>query len=337
MGIVAATETLFSPTTINLATPITNNRGTIMLRWEDIDDAGNNHGLNNSFSMVPVVNNPPAIALPGSNLAYTENAGATVIDSTATATDSDSANFDTGTLTVNFTAGSTADDRLAIRHEGNSAAQIGIDGRIVKYGGTQIGTFTGGTGTAALVVTLNASATPAAAQALLRNITYNNISDNPATASHTGAAQRPHRWRCATSNTATKTINLTAVNDAPIVGAAVTRYDGSLNTLPGTQGWTYLSLGGGTQSVSGGATTLDTTGSTGAFAGYFSNGGWTPVLDRTTGYTINFTAQVLSEDRPLSGTADKNGDGIGDRAGFSLIALSSDKKGVELGFWQNEI
>ncbi|HEY9851284.1 MAG TPA: DUF4347 domain-containing protein [Leptolyngbyaceae cyanobacterium] len=283
------------------------------------------------------VNTAPVISLSAASLAYTENASATVIDSTSTATDSNSADFDTGALTVNFTAGGTADDRLAIRHEGNSAGQIGIDGRIVKYGGTQIGTFTGGIGTTPLVVTFNASATPTAAQALLRNITYQNISDNPATASRTVQFVLTD-GDGGTSNAATKTINVTAVNDAPIVGAAVTRYDGSLNTTPdNNQGWSYLATGG-TQSASGGATTLNTTANSGFGAGYFSNTGWTPVLDRTTGYTIDFTAQVVSEDHTTSGTADKNGDGIGDRAGFSIIALSnSDAKGIELGFWQNEI
>lgn len=333
----SSNRVVLSPITINLATPIANNEE-VMLRWEDIDNTSNDHGLAiDDFSVsIPVVNNPPVLGVTGGILSYTENASATVIDSTATATDSDSTNFDTGTLTVNFTANGTADDRLAIRHEGNSAGQIGIDGRIVKYGGTQIGTFTGGIGTTPLVVTFNASATPTAAQALLRNITYQNISDNPATASRTVQFVLTD-GDGGTSNAATKTINVTAVNDAPIVGAAVTRYDGSLNTTPdNNQGWSYLATGG-TQSASGGATTLNTTANSGFGAGYFSNTGWTPVLDRTTGYTIDFTAQVVSEDHTTSGTADKNGDGIGDRAGFSIIALSNDKKGIELGFWQNEI
>jgi hypothetical protein len=35
--------------------------------------------------------------------------------------------------------------------------------------------------------------------------------------------------------------------------------------------------------------------------------------------------------------SDKDGDGIGDRAGFSVIALSSDTRGIELGFWMDQV
>ncbi|MBD1899508.1 DUF4347 domain-containing protein [Trichocoleus sp. DQ-A3] len=276
----------------------------------------------------------PAIALTVAPVPYTENAAATVINSTATVTDSDSLNFDTGKLTVDFTAGGTASDRLAIRNQGNGAGQIGLDGTIVKYGGVQIGTFTGGTGTTPLVVTFNANAIPAAATALLQNITYQNASENPST------TPRTVRFVVTdgdggTSTAVTETINVTSVNDAPIIGASVIQYDGSLNTTPDTQGFTYIPVGSATQSASGGATTLDTTADSGTYAGYSPNS--VPNLDRTTGYTVSFTAQVLSEDHTTSGTADKNGDGIADRAGFSIIVLSSDKKGIELGFWDNEI
>ena len=52
------------------------------------------------------------------------------------------------------------------------------------------------------------------------------------------------------------------------------------------------------------------------------------------GYTVSFTVQVELEDHAGS---DKNNDGIEDRAGFSLIVLSSDKRGIELGFWKDRI
>ena len=98
---------------------------------------------------------------------------------------SNSANFDTGTLTVSFAAGSdSAEDVLAIRNEGSGAGQISVSGGNVSYGGTLIGTFTGGSGGANLIVTFNSNTTPAAAQALLRNVTYHNTDT---TAPTTGA------------------------------------------------------------------------------------------------------------------------------------------------------
>src|SRR5439155_1061559 len=67
---------------------------------------------------VTAANDAPVITLPGAAVNYIENDPATVLDSGATVTDADSANFDTGTLTVDFTAGGSADDRLEIRNEG---------------------------------------------------------------------------------------------------------------------------------------------------------------------------------------------------------------------------
>jgi hypothetical protein len=124
--------------------------------------------------------------------------------------------------------------------------------------------------------------------------------------------------------------------------APVVLYDGAKNSRPSDQGWTYLAKGGGaTQNVGGGATTLDTSGGKGTSAGYFAaKGGFfgssapVPTLDRSIGYTVSFTAQVELEDHSGS---DRNKDGKDDRAGFSLIVLSSDKRGIELGFWKDRI
>src|SRR4029078_6070884 len=51
-------------------------------------------------------------------------------------------------------------------------------------------------------------------------------------------------------------------------------------------------------------------------------------LDVDTGFTIGFTVKINSESHISN-----------DRAGFSLIALSDDPtpKGIELGFWTNEV
>ena len=277
------------------------------------------------------VNNAPIVATSSELITYTEteNVSAIAIDSTATVTD-DSPNFNTGTLTVSLTAGATADDRLAIRNQGDGAGQISIDGRIVKYGSTQIGTFIGGSGTDPLVITFNANATPAAAQALLQNISYSNVSQNPSITSRTVSFVLTD-GEGGISNTASKTLNVQAVNDAPFIGASVTQYDSLSGTTPDSQGFDYIAIGG-SQSFSNGATTLDTSGNSNSYAGYFAKN--VPTLDPTKGFTVSFTAQVVSENHTGS---DKNGDGIGDRAGFSVIVLGNDKKGIELGFWQNQI
>ncbi len=70
-------------------------------------------------------------------------------------------------------------------------------------------------------------------------------------------------------------------------------------------------------SVTGGKLDFDTTAGT-VRAGWSTTGG---VMDRTTGYTLSFDLQVGSESHVSN-----------DRAGFSVIALSSDLQGIELGF-----
>src|SRR5206468_4096931 len=96
----------------------------------------------------------------------------------------------------------------------------------VTYGGVVIGTWSGGTdGSTPLVVTFNASSTPAAAQALARNITYQNVSQSPET------APRTVRFILAdgaggTSSPASTTVNVTAVNDVPGDGGEPQRCPG---------------------------------------------------------------------------------------------------------------
>ncbi|HAZ47374.1 MAG TPA: hypothetical protein DCZ55_23690, partial [Cyanobacteria bacterium UBA11371] len=202
-------------------------------------------------------NTPPNIALSGDAPSYTENAAPVVIDSSATVTDSDSPNFNNGTLTVQFTAGGTADERLAIRNQGNSAGQIGTDGSIIKFGGVQIGTFAGGIGTEPLVITLNASATPTIAQALLRNITYANASENPSTAGRTVSFVLTDGGG-GTSNTVTKNISVTAVDDTEfLVTNTNNSGEGSLrqailnaNADPGTEAIAFNIAGGGVKTIS---------------------------------------------------------------------------------------
>jgi hypothetical protein len=91
-------------------------------------------------------NSDPTIALPAGAVNYTEGNSATVIDSTATVTDPDGTDFDGGILRVDFTAGSTANDRLSINNEGPAGVEVDLVAKTVSYLGTQIGTFSGGGG-----------------------------------------------------------------------------------------------------------------------------------------------------------------------------------------------
>ncbi len=228
---------------------------------------------------------PVISGLSGDNVAYAEGDGVVVIDQgmAATVSDADSSDFDSGTLTVSFAAGSdAAEDVLAIRNQGTAIGQIGVSGNTVTYGGMAIGSFAGGAGGSNLVVTLNANATPAAAQALVQNITYENTdTDNPTTGARTvrfiltdgdGGSSGSHDT----------TVTVSGVNDAPVntvpgpqtvaedtalalAGVSVVDVDGNLSTvqLAVANGTVTVTLQGGATISSGanGTSTLTVSGS----------------------------------------------------------------------------
>lgn len=114
-------------------------------------------------------------------------------------------------------------------------------------------------------------------------------------------------------------------------------YDATLGGTPDTQGKLVYRTSpdtAATQFFADGSTTLDSTAIQIDAAGYFGNPKIIPALDRAAGFRLSFTVQLIEERHADS---DKDGDGVGDRAGFSVIALSSDLHGIELGFWPEQI
>jgi len=135
-------------------------------------------------------------------------------------------------------------------------------------------------------------------------------------------------------------INSSLIGAMPSFAAQFQLYNSSSNVLPETydspdyigpnqKSLAFGAIGSPTRSP---VTNLNTTSNNGISAGY-SNYSFAsqvnsqfPVLDRTLGYTLSFGVQIASQTNISN-----------DRAGFSVIALSSDLQGIELGFWQNEI
>jgi hypothetical protein len=129
---------------------------------------------------VETVDNEADFRLPSAPFTYGIGEGAKGIDGYATINDSDTADYGGGSLVVSITAGGTTSDRLDVRNTGTGPGQIGVSGSTVSYEGTTIGTKSGGTGLTALSISLNSSATPVAAQALARSVTYQNVDTNAA-------------------------------------------------------------------------------------------------------------------------------------------------------------
>lgn len=182
----------------------------------------NNTALN--FTVVSVA--APVIAnLNGDAVSYTEKGSAVLIDQSnnAVVTDADSANFNGGNVRVAVTGNAaSSEDVLSILSLGTAAGQISVSGNNVAYGGVTIGTVAGGSGGAALVITLNASADASAVSALVRSLQYSNSNTTtPNTGARTLSVTVTDET-ATTSTVSTVTVNIQAVNDAPVVNTTGT-------------------------------------------------------------------------------------------------------------------
>jgi hypothetical protein len=164
----------------------------------------------------------PVIGSFAGTIGYTENGPALLVDGDATVTDPDSANFNTGTLTISIIANGDVNDRLTIRNQGVLPGQIQVSGNTILFRAPNgnvpvvVATFTGGNGFNPLVVTFNTQSSAAAVQAVLRNILFSNVGTNPVTLPRTIQAVVTD-GDGGTSNAPTKTITVTGRNTAPVV------------------------------------------------------------------------------------------------------------------------
>lgn len=155
-----------------------------------------------------------------------------------------------------------------------------------------------------------------------------------------GAADRSRLVRCLRSGL------LAAALLAPVAAPAATTvlYDGASGLFPNSPSqppatfWSLCSIAGSipqcnpaflpsgiTQTMSGGAVILDTSSDPSIYAGYLR---LSPVALNSTPPGIRLSFRVRLDDE-LHVNAN--------RAGFSVIALDTQHRGVELGFWEDRI
>ncbi|MCP5092067.1 MAG: DUF4347 domain-containing protein, partial [Gammaproteobacteria bacterium] len=161
---------------------------------------------------ITATNDAPTIVLPVGLLAYTENDPASIIDAGTFINDVDGGDFDGGALTVTFSSGGTTSDQLSILAGGN----VTLSGTDVLVSGTKVGSFAGGANGSPLVISWNNNSSASAAQEVVRQVAYHNISDNPSTAARVldfvvtdGDG--------GTSNTSQGAVLVSADNDTPVV------------------------------------------------------------------------------------------------------------------------
>ncbi|MEW8316163.1 MAG: Ig-like domain-containing protein [Candidatus Thiodiazotropha endolucinida] len=201
------------------------NADTIQVDITDNGNTGTGGGGTINLGTVNVditaVNDAPVVVdLDGDIHNFTEGDGVVLIEQggDAVVSDSDSSDYAGGSLTVEVDSGlQSAEDRFSIFNQGTDTGEIGLSGGNVTYSGTLIGTVTGGTGIDPLTVTFNSNATSAAVTALVRNITYENSNlENPTDGTRSVTIDISD-GDGGTSLTQNLTLNVSSVNDAPVV------------------------------------------------------------------------------------------------------------------------
>ena len=157
-------------------------------------DNGGINTVSRTFTVAVTPANPgPVVGATAANLAYIQGAAATVIDPGVTVTDAGSSNIVSTTVSIvtNFARGQ---DLLSF----------------VNAGGIT-GTYDAAHG----ILSLNGIATPALYQAALRTVRYSNTSSNPSTLNRIIQFQVNDGAASNNFGAATRTITVTAVNQAP--------------------------------------------------------------------------------------------------------------------------
>ena len=168
-----------------------NDAGNAVFAWSG-NGPGDGDGV---FMQQYLFSYKPVVTATGSALAYTENGGTLAVDGGLLVTDSDSPQLQSATVTIsaNYVNGQ---DVLAFTN------QNGITG-----------SWNAGTG----MLTLTGTSSVANYQTALRSITYTNSSDNPSISART--VSFVVNDGVSNSVAGTRNINITAVNDAPVLAA----------------------------------------------------------------------------------------------------------------------
>jgi hypothetical protein len=129
--------------------------------------------------LVTDVNDSPTLYAFGNYVLYTQGGLSQPIGQLVRLSDVDSTNLSGGVLTIALTNNSQSTDVLSVLTSGvglDAVSTVGVD---VSVGGVVVGTSAGGTNNDPLTVSLNAGATPARVQILLRAVTFSSTAPNP--------------------------------------------------------------------------------------------------------------------------------------------------------------
>lgn len=127
----------------------------------------------------------PILQVSADSINYHLGQSPVAIAPDALVTDVDSPSFNGGKLIATMLPKGKGKELLSIKNQGTAAGQISIVDGTIRFGGTAVGTYTGGKGKKPLIVTFTADASLEAVQALVRNITFQNTSKRTKASSKT--------------------------------------------------------------------------------------------------------------------------------------------------------
>ncbi|MGZ5049625.1 MAG: DUF4347 domain-containing protein [Methylobacter sp.] len=226
-------------------TGVTLSEGSYSFTATATDAAGNTGNASSGFA-VTIDKTVPVLTLDGGSLSYTEKDAATAISSGATLTEAGTPGK--SVLTVQITANNEAADKLSLPT--GTGTGINVNGTDLRSGTTNIGTVTTDnvTNGTTWTITFLAGATQQNIQDTIAAIRYNNTSSNPGTSNRTVTFSLTDG--AGNNASATRTVAVTAVNDAPtnvaLSASRVSTFDSgnaTVGTLTATDvdntTWTY--------------------------------------------------------------------------------------------------
>ncbi len=146
--------------------------GTRTINFHLTDGPAENSGVKTKQVEFVTVSADPVVTLPSGDLILARRSPPTALDAAATINDRDSPSLINGRLTVSSLQGANRSDRLRILATGG----ISVSGKDVLFNGRKIGRLTQGKNS--ITVDFNTtSASPAAAQALLRAIAFSTTAN----------------------------------------------------------------------------------------------------------------------------------------------------------------
>jgi hypothetical protein len=204
----------------------------------------------------------PVLSLPTPGVSFSIGGTAAQLAAGATLTDPSVTDLNGGSLTVSETANANVNDVISL----NQAGGITVSGNTVSFNGTAIGTLSGGVNGAPLTINFNStSATTAAVQAVIQDLTFSTSGTNPSLATRTVELQLNDGTNTTTAkvdvgvsvtgvlgpvlNLPTATVNLTAGGQAALLGNGITLSDTSVASLNGGKLTVSLPAGASTNDV----------------------------------------------------------------------------------------